>query len=121
PAPGPGTRPGRQNNLPAGETIPGGGLPPQGSAPPHTYRKTRDRLSYAFALVSVAVGLELDGDTIKEGRFALGGIAPKPWRDPQAEAVLRGAAANAATFARAADVLLRDAKGYKDNAFKIGL
>jgi xanthine dehydrogenase YagS FAD-binding subunit len=71
--------------------------------------------------VSVAVGLELDGDIIKEGRFALGGVAHKPWRDPKAEAALRGQPANAATFARAADVLLRDAKGYGRNTFKIEL
>ena len=71
--------------------------------------------------ISVAVGLELDGDTIKEGRFALGGIAHRPWRDPQAEAALRGQPANPATFARAADVLLRDAKGYEHNTFKIDL
>ncbi|HEY8442717.1 MAG TPA: xanthine dehydrogenase family protein subunit M, partial [Xanthobacteraceae bacterium] len=81
----------------------------------------RDRLSYAFALVSIAVGIELDGDTIMEGRFAVGGIAQKPWRDPQAESVLRGQRANAATFARAADVLLRDARGYAHNTFKIDL
>ena len=67
-------------------------LPPKGFARNYTYLKIRDRLSYAFALVSVAVGLELDGDTIKEGRFALGGVAHKPWRDPQAEAVLARAA-----------------------------
>ena len=72
-------------------------------------------------LVSVAVGLELDGDTIKEGRFALGGVAHKPWRNPQAEAVLRGQPANAATFVRASEVLLRDAKGYAHNTFKIDL
>jgi len=96
-------------------------LPPKGFAANHTYLKIRDRASYAFALVSVAVGLELDGDTITEGRFALGGVAHKPWRDPEAEAILRGQPAVAATFARAADVLLRDAKGYAYNAFKIEL
>ena len=61
-------------------------LPAQGFAANYTYLKIRDRLSYAFALVSVAVGLELDGDRIKEARFALGGVAHKPWRDPAAEA-----------------------------------
>jgi len=108
-------------NLGAGEMITEVELPPRGFATNYTYLKIRDRLSYAFALVSVAVGLELDGDTIKDGRFALGGVAHRPWRDPQAEAVLRGQPANAATFARAADVLLRQARGYEHNTFKIDL
>jgi len=116
-----GDTPQRDTNLNAGEIITAVELPPKGFASNHTYLKIRDRLSYAFALVSIAAGLELDGDTIKEGRFALGGVAHKPWRDPQAEAVLRGQPANAATFARAADVLLRDARGYKYNTFKIDL
>jgi xanthine dehydrogenase YagS FAD-binding subunit len=117
----PGETPQRDTNLNAGEIITAVELPPKGFATNYTYLKVRDRLSYAFALVSVAVGLELDGDTIREGRFALGGVAHKPWRDPQAEAVLRRQPANAATFARAADVLLRDAKGYAYNNFKIDL
>src|SRR5438132_1016911 len=117
----PGDTPQRDTNLNAGEIITAVELPPKGFATNYTYLKIRDRLSYAFALVSVAVGLELDGDTIKEGRFALGGVAHRPWRDPQAEAALRGQPANAATFARAADVLLRDAKGYAHNTFKIDL
>jgi xanthine dehydrogenase YagS FAD-binding subunit len=117
----PGDTPQRDTNLNTGEIITAVELPPKGFATNYTYLKIRDRLSYAFALVSVAVGLELDGDTIKEGRFALGGVAHRPWRDPQAEAALRGQPANAATFARAADVLLRDAKGYAHNTFKIDL
>ncbi len=117
----PGDTPQRDNNLNAGEIITAVELPPQGFVRNYTYLKIRDRLSYAFALVSVAVGLELDGDTVKEGRFALGGVAHKPWRDPQAEAVLRGERADAATFARAADMLLRDAKGHEHNTFKIDL
>jgi xanthine dehydrogenase YagS FAD-binding subunit len=117
----PGDTPQRDTNLNADEVITAVELPARGFATNYTYLKIRDRLSYAFALVSVAVGLELDGDTIKEGRFALGGVAHKPWRDPQAEAALRGQAARQATFTRAADVLLRDAIGYEDNAFKIDL
>ena len=117
----PGETPQRDTDLNAGEIITAVELPPQGFARNYTYLKIRDRLSYAFALVSVAVGLEFDGVTIKEGRLALGGVAHKPWRDLQAEAALRGRPANAETFARAADVLLRDAKGYKHNSFKIDL
>jgi xanthine dehydrogenase YagS FAD-binding subunit len=117
----PGDTPQRDTDLNPGEIITTVELPPKGFARNYTYLKIRDRLSYAFALVSVAVGLELDGDTINEGRFALGGVAHKPWRDPQAEAALRGQPANAATFARAADVLLRGARGYAHNTFKIDL
>ena len=117
----PGDTPQRDTNLDAGEIITAVELPPQGFATNYTYLKIRDRLSYAFALVSVAVGLELMGDTITQGRFALGGVAHKPWRDPNAEAALRGQPANATTFARAAQVLLKDARGYEHNAFKIDL
>jgi xanthine dehydrogenase YagS FAD-binding subunit len=117
----PGDTPQRDTDLNPGEIITTVELPPKGFARNYTYLKIRDRLSYAFALVSVAVGFELDGDTINEGRFALGGVAHKPWRDPQAEAALRGQPANAATFARAADVLLRGARGYAHNTFKIDL
>jgi xanthine dehydrogenase YagS FAD-binding subunit len=63
----------------------------------------------------------LQGDTIKEARLALGGVAQKPWRDTAAEAALRGQAANQATFTRAAELLLRDARGYAHNSFKIDL
>ena len=83
--------------------------------------KIRDRLSYAFALVSVAAALELDGGRIKEARLALGGVAHKPWRDPEVEEALPGKAADARLSRRAADLLLRDAKGFAHNAFKIGL
>jgi xanthine dehydrogenase YagS FAD-binding subunit len=117
----PGDTPQRDTNLDAGEIITAVELPPKGFAKNYSYLKIRDRLSYAFALVSIAAGLELDGDTIKEARFALGGVAHKPWRDPRAEAVLQGQPANAATFARAADVLLREARGYEHNSFKIDL
>jgi xanthine dehydrogenase YagS FAD-binding subunit len=117
----PGDAPQRDNNLNPDEIITAIELPARGFATNHTYLKIRDRLSYAFALVSVAVGLELDGGAIKEARFALGGVAHKPWRDPQAEAALRGRTANEATFTQAADVLLRDAKGFGHNTFKIDL
>ena len=69
-------------------------LPAQGFAANYSYLKIRDRLSYAFALVSVAAALELDGDKIKEARLALGGVAHKPWRDASAETALRGQTAD---------------------------
>ncbi len=85
------------------------------------YLKVRDRQSYAFALVSVAAGLELDGNTIKSAGFALGGVAHKPWHSPEAEHALIGQPATPDTFRKVADLALRGAKGYEHNEFKIEL
>src|SRR6185437_1092162 len=74
----PGDRPEQDNTLAHDEIITAIDLPPQGFAAHYSYLKIRDRLSYAFALISVAAALELDGDTIKEARLALGGVAHKP-------------------------------------------
>jgi xanthine dehydrogenase YagS FAD-binding subunit len=117
----PGDTPQRDTNLELNELITAVELPAQGFRTNYTYLKIRDRLSYAFALVSVAAALELEGDKIKEARLALGGVAHKPWRDALAEGALRGQQANPATFRRAAHVLLRDAKGFAHNTFKIDL
>jgi xanthine dehydrogenase YagS FAD-binding subunit len=117
----PGSEPQRDTNLGAAEIITAVELPARGFARNYTYLKIRDRLSYAFALVSVAAGLELENGTIKEARLALGGVAHKPWREENAEAALRGQAARDDSFSRAADLLLRNAKGLSHNAFKIDL
>jgi xanthine dehydrogenase YagS FAD-binding subunit len=117
----PGDTPQRDTNLNPDEIITSVELPLQGFTRYHTYLKIRDRLSYAFALVSVAVGLELDGNTIKQARFALGGVAHKPWRDADAEATLVGQAPSEASFRAAADAVLDRAKGHAHNAFKIDL
>ena len=117
----PGNTPQRDTNLQPAEIVTAIELPAQGFATNYTYLKLRDRLSYAFALVSVAAALKLDGDRIAEARLALGGVAHRPWRDTSVEAMLRGKEATEASFAQAADLLLRDAKGYAHNAFKIAL
>ncbi len=117
----PGDMPQRDTNLQPDELITAIELPPRGFATNYTYLKIRDRLSYAFALVSVAAAMEFEGNAIKEARLALGGVAHKPWRDPATEAQLRGQPADPDVFARAADLLLRDAKGFAHNAFKIDL
>jgi xanthine dehydrogenase YagS FAD-binding subunit len=117
----PGDAPHLDSNLRADEIITAIELPPKGFARNYTYLKIRDRLSYAFALVSVAAGLELDGETIRDARFALGGVAHKPWRNTAAEAQLRGARATSESFARAADSVVRDARGFGHNDFKIEL
>jgi xanthine dehydrogenase YagS FAD-binding subunit len=108
-------------NLEPDEIITAIELPAKGFSANYSYLKIRDRLSYAFALVSVAAALELDGDTIKEARIALGGVAHKPWRSQAAEAVLHGQRAGADAFAQAADILLHGARGFGHNDFKIGL
>jgi xanthine dehydrogenase YagS FAD-binding subunit len=117
----PGDTPQRDTNLERDEIITSIELPARGFAANYSYLKIRDRLSYAFALVSVAAALELDGDTIKEARLAVGGVAHKPWRSSAAEAALQGQRADAAAFAKAADILLNGAKGFGHNDFKIGL
>jgi xanthine dehydrogenase YagS FAD-binding subunit len=117
----PGNTPQHDTNLEPDEIITGIELPAKGFAANYSYLKIRDRLSYAFALVSVAAALELDGDTIKDVRLALGGVAHKPWRSAAAETVLRGERADTGAFAKAADLLLRGARGFGHNDFKIGL
>lgn len=117
----PGEDPTRDTNLHPDELITAVTLPQARFARNSWYLKARDRQSYAFALVSVAVGLEMDGDTIKSAGLALGGVAHKPWISPEAEHALVGKPATPETFARAAELALRGAKGYKDNAFKIEL
>jgi xanthine dehydrogenase YagS FAD-binding subunit len=117
----PGDTPERDTNLASDEIITAIEIPPKGFSANYSYLKIRDRLSYAFALISVAAALELEGDTIKEARLALGGVAHKPWRDPSAEAALRGQRVGESAFAKAADLLLQGARGYRHNSFKIGL
>ena len=117
----PGDTPEIDNNLRSDEIITAIELPPQGFASHYSYLKIRDRLSYAFALVSVAAALELENGRIRLARLALGGVAHKPWRDTTAEALLRGEAPGRELFAAAADALLKNAKGFKHNEFKISL
>ena len=117
----PGDRPEIDNTLQHGEIITAVELPAQDFSRNHTYLKVRDRLSYAFALVSVAAALRLDGGTVTDARLALGGVAHKPWRVPDAEAMLRGKTASADLFGNVADRILAGAMGYEDNAFKIDL
>ena len=118
----PGDTPQLDTNLQPNEIITAIELPARASPTNYSYLKIRDRLSYAFALVSVAAALELDGGTIKEARLALGGVAHKPWRNTEAEAALRGQAAERGNVSSAPRTsLLRDAKGYEHNTFKIEL
>jgi xanthine dehydrogenase YagS FAD-binding subunit len=118
----PGGRPDIETELGRGDLIIAVELPPLPSARWSTYRKVRDRASFAFALVSIAGALDIDEDgTICDVRLALGGIAHKPWRAWAAEAALRGRTPGDAAFREAADIELQDAAGLKHNAFKIEL
>ena len=118
----PGEMPQLESELRPHELITAVEVPALPAGARSTYRKVRDRASYAFALVSVAAVLVPAGNgRPSEARVALGGIAPKPWRARRAEAVLNGAAATRATFAAAAEAELAEAAGLRDNAFKIEL
>ncbi len=118
----PGDRPDIDTTLEPGELITHIDLPDADRFMAHSaYIKVRDRLSYAFALVSVAAALDLDGQTIRAARIALGGVAHKPWRVEEAEAALEGKAAGEEAFQLAADILLRGAQGYGQNDFKLTL
>jgi xanthine dehydrogenase YagS FAD-binding subunit len=117
----PGDTPQLDTNLRADEIITAVDLPAKGFAENHAYLKVRDRASYAFALVSVAAALEMDGGRITEARLAMGGVAHKPWRDMEAEAMLNGRVATGEIFQKVAEAALRDAQGYDHNTFKIEL
>ena len=121
----PGDTPERDNNLAADEIITAILLPPEDFSAHHSYLKLRDRLSYAFALVSVAAALRIEDGRIVEARLALGGVAHKPWRDVEAEAALVGRAPERDAFAQAAAIVLAPARaqgsGPESNAFKIEL
>ena len=90
-------------------------------APRSTYRKVRDRASFAFAVFSVAAAVEIEAGTITEARVALGGVAHVPWRAERAEALLEGAPATSETFQAAAEAELEAARPLRDNAFKVPL
>jgi len=117
----PGDTPHIDTNLAKDEIITSIDLPAKGFADHYAYLKIRDRASYAFALVSVAAALEMDGDTIRETRLALGGVAHKPWRNPDAEAMLNGIKATKDHFEAVAETIVRGAQGFGHNTFKIEL
>jgi len=115
----PGNRPDLDNTLKPGELIISIDLPKEGFSENYSYLKLRDRHSYAFALVSVATGFKLDGAIISEARIALGGVAHKPWRIEEAELFLKGKEPTQINFSSAADIILKGAKGFGHNDFKI--
>ena len=119
----PGNAPDRENVLEPGEMIVAVRLPAEAArfAAHARYLKVRERTSYAFAVVSAAAALRMEANVIADARFALGGVALKPWRSREAERILIGAPAEPPVFRRAAEVALAAAKPSGDNAFKIEL
>ncbi|MES2184474.1 MAG: xanthine dehydrogenase family protein subunit M [Pseudomonadota bacterium] len=117
----PGSTPQRDTNLAPGELITAVDLPPPRFARHAAYLKVRDRASYAFALVSVAAGLDLQDGVVRDAALALGGVAHKPWRSPAAEQVLVGRPLDDAGIAAAAQLLLAHAEPLQHNGFKVEL
>lgn len=117
----PGDTPHIETNLEPGEIITGIELLEKGFAKNYHYLKVRDRPSYAFALVSVAAALELENNTIKDIRVALGAVAHKPWREPSVEKEFIGEGATIENFEKLAAKLTEGATGCGDNDFKIPL
>ncbi|TCJ19595.1 xanthine dehydrogenase family protein subunit M [Flaviaesturariibacter flavus] len=117
----PGNTPEKDNNLERGELITAIEIPDHPFRQTVHYLKVRDRASYAFALVSVAAALHLQGDRIQDVRLAMGGVAHKPWRLGEAERFLKGKPATPANFRKAAALAMKGAKGYGQNNFKLKL
>ncbi|MBJ6110539.1 xanthine dehydrogenase family protein subunit M [Hymenobacter sp. BT523] len=117
----PGNTPQRETVLEPGELIVSVTVPAAAHARKSMYLKVRDRASYAFALASAAVGLDVQGGQIRTARVALGGVGTKPWRSVAAEKILTGAPATEATFRAAAAAAVRDAQPREQNRFKVEL
>ncbi|WP_210519142.1 FAD binding domain-containing protein [Hymenobacter terricola] len=117
----PGSTPQRETVIEPGELIVSVTVPAAAHARKSMYLKVRDRASYAFALASAAVGLDVQGGQIRSARVALGGVGTKPWRSLAAEKVLTGAPATEATFRAAAAAAVRDAQPHEQNRFKVEL
>ena len=117
----PGERPDIDTLLEPGELITAVELPALPMAARSTYRKVRDRASYAFALGSVAAAIDVEGGTVKDVRLALGGVAHKPWRAWRAEEALRGRPATQEAFRAAAEAELAEAAPLRNNGFKVEL
>ena len=117
----PGDEPERDTVLEHGDLITAVDLPALEWASTSTYRKVRDRASFAFALVSVAAAVDIADGVVRDARIAFGGVAAKPWRAHTAEGELRGRAPTEDNFAAAADAELADARPQRQNGFKIAL
>ena len=114
-----GDTPEKDNNLERNELITSVTIPDNPYNKNAYYLKVRDRNSYAFALVSVAAALDMNGTTVNSARLAMGGVAHKPWRLTEAETYLKGKTASEDTFKAAAEIAMKGAKAYEYNQFKL--
>ncbi|WP_276381264.1 xanthine dehydrogenase family protein subunit M [Flavobacterium sp. H4147] len=117
----PGNTPEKDNTLDSRELITSVEIPDNNFTKNVHYLKVRDRTSYAFALVSVAVALEIKNNTINDVRLAMGGVAHKPWRLTETEKFLKGKTVSEDLFKQAGDLSMKGARGYGDNDFKLTL
>lgn len=117
----PGNTPDRETVLEPGDLITHVTLPPRSKGSRSLYLKLRDRASYEFALASAAVVVTVARGKVTRARIALGGVGTKPWRSPDAEALVEGQPASDETFRKAAEAALRDAKPQSQNGFKVEL
>ncbi|WP_226573979.1 FAD binding domain-containing protein [Acuticoccus sediminis] len=117
----PGSTPDRETSLEPGEIIAEFVVPTRPWTWRSLYLKVRDRQSYEFAVASAAVALDLDGDTVRDVRIALGGVATVPWRAHEAETALRGGALSQGAMQAAARTAFADARPHSHNAFKVAL
>src|SRR5258706_3031131 len=117
----PGNTPHRETMLEPGDLITHVTLPAPIKGSKQVYLKLRDRASYEFALASAAVIISVAGGSVSRARIALGGVGTKPWRSQEAEAALVGQSADKASFRKAAEAAMRDAKAQSQNGFKIEL
>lgn len=117
----PGNTPEKDNTLENKELITSVEIPENNFTKNIHYLKVRDRSSYAFALISVAVGLDIKNNVINDARLAMGGVAHKPWRLTEAEEFLKGKTVSKETFKQAANLSMKGAKSYGDNDFKLTL
>lgn len=117
----PGDSPEKDNSLQDGELITAIELPRSNFSAHSYYLKVRDRASYAFALVSVAAALEIEGNKIKRASLAMGGVSHKPWRAVEVEQLLNGKTPGGGAFEQAAEAVMKDAKPLEHNKFKVEL
>ncbi|CAD7816104.1 Putative xanthine dehydrogenase YagS FAD-binding subunit [Chryseobacterium aquaeductus] len=115
----PGNTPWMDNTLPQNSLITHIEVPKNEFHKKYSYVKLRERTSYAFAMISVASALQMDGNTIKEARLASGGVAHKPWRWYEVEDYLKGKKASDEVFKKASEIAVEKVKPLSQNAYKV--
>ncbi|AVT35517.1 xanthine dehydrogenase family protein subunit M [Plantactinospora sp. BB1] len=117
----PGSTPAKETVMRSEDLITGVDVPRTSLATHSRYLKLRDRATFEFAVVSVAAALQLRGGVVQDVRLAFGGIGTRPWRDPRVEAALQGRPLTEAAIDNAGRALVREARPYEDNRFKVQL